>query len=58
MWLQGDDEVKPMRELELMSNAYTIESEIAAKTGKHHLRFRQVPIETVYERQVQGYERI
>ena len=39
---------KAYGKLELISNSYTIESEIAAKTGKHHLRFRQVPIETVY----------
>ena len=34
--------------LHLTSSDYTIESEIAAKTSSHKLKFKQVPIETVY----------
>ncbi|MBS3133079.1 glycosyltransferase family 2 protein [Candidatus Woesearchaeota archaeon] len=34
--------------LGLISSDYNIESEIAAKTGKYGLRFKQVPIETIY----------
>ena len=45
---------KAYAKMGLMSNAYTIESEIAAKTGKHRLRFRQVPIETIYEDKYKG----
>ncbi|MBI2664965.1 glycosyltransferase family 2 protein [Candidatus Woesearchaeota archaeon] len=36
------------RKLHLISSDYNIESEIAAKTGKNKLRFRQLPIETIY----------
>lgn len=45
---------KTYEKLKLTSNGYTVESEIAAKTGKHHLRFRQVPIETVYNDRYKG----
>ena len=45
---------KAYAKMELMSNSYTIESEIAAKTGKHNLRFRQVPIETIYGDKYKG----
>ncbi len=40
--------------LRLISSDYNIESEIAAKTGKYHLRFKQVPIETVYNDKYKG----
>lgn len=40
--------------LALMSNDYSIESEIVAKTGKYRLRFTQVPIETVYVDRYKG----
>ncbi len=40
--------------LGLISSDYNIESEIAAKTGKYGLRFRQVPIETVYRDKYKG----
>ena len=36
------------RKLHLTSSDYTIESEIAAKTSSNKLKFKQVPIETVY----------
>jgi UDP-N-acetylglucosamine---dolichyl-phosphate N-acetylglucosaminyltransferase len=34
--------------LGLISSDYNIESEIAAKTGKYGLKFKQVPIQTIY----------
>jgi glycosyltransferase involved in cell wall biosynthesis len=34
--------------MDLISNDYSIESEIVAKAGKYRLRFTQLPIETVY----------
>lgn len=40
--------------LKLISSDYNIESEIAAKTGKYRLRFRQIPIETVYNDAYKG----
>ncbi len=40
--------------LALISNDYSIESEIAAKTGKYRLRFAQIPIETVYADRYKG----
>ncbi len=40
--------------LKLISSDYNIESEIAAKTGKYRLRFRQLPIETVYNDRYKG----
>ncbi len=42
------------RTLRLMSSDYNIESEIAAKTGKYGLRFRQAPIETIYKDRYKG----
>jgi len=39
---------KAYKRLGLISSDYNIESEIAAKTGKYGLRFKQVPIETIY----------
>ena len=40
--------------LGLKSSDYTIESEIAAKAGKKKLRFKQIPIETVYRDKYKG----
>ncbi len=40
--------------LRLISSDYNIESEIAAKTGKYKLRFKQLPIETVYNDRYKG----
>ena len=40
--------------LNLISSDYNIESEIAAKTGKYGLRFKEVPIETVYTDKYKG----
>lgn len=40
--------------LRLTSNDYSIESEIAAKTGKYRLKFAQVPIKTVYADRYKG----
>ena len=40
--------------LGLMSNDYSIESEIAAKTGKYRLKFAQLPIRTLYEDKYKG----
>lgn len=40
--------------LHLISSDYNIESEIAAKTGKYRLKFKQVPIETVYNDKYKG----
>jgi len=40
--------------LGLMSNDYSIESEIVAKTGKYHLKFTQLPIETIYMDRYKG----
>lgn len=40
--------------LQLMSNDYSIESEIAAKTGKYRLKFTQLPIRTVYADRYKG----
>ncbi len=40
--------------LGLISNDYSIESEIVAKTGKYKLRFTQLPIETVYVDRYKG----
>jgi len=42
------------KKLGLISSDYNIESEIAAKTGKYGLRFKQVPIETVYTDKYKG----
>lgn len=42
------------KKLHLISNDYNIESEIAAKTGKYKLKFKQVPIETVYKDKYKG----
>ncbi|MBI2140954.1 glycosyltransferase family 2 protein [Candidatus Woesearchaeota archaeon] len=40
--------------LNLMSNDYSIESEIVAKTGKYRLRFTQLPIRTFYSDRYKG----
>ena len=40
--------------LKLISNDYSIESEIVAKTGKYQLKFAQVPIKTVYADRYKG----
>ncbi|MEK6853797.1 MAG: glycosyltransferase family 2 protein [Nanoarchaeota archaeon] len=40
--------------LSLMSNDYSIESEIVAKTGKYKLRFTQLPIRTYYSDRYKG----
>lgn len=40
--------------LGLMSNDYSIESEIVAKTGKHRLKYAQLPIKTVYADRYKG----
>ncbi len=40
--------------LQLMSNDYSIESEIAAKTGKYRLKFAQLPIKTIYADRYKG----
>jgi glycosyltransferase involved in cell wall biosynthesis len=40
--------------MQLMSNDYSIESEIAAKTGKYKLKFAQLPIKTVYADRYKG----
>lgn len=45
---------KAYKTLRLISSDYNIESEIAAKTGKYGLRFRQLPIETVYNDRYKG----
>lgn len=40
--------------LGLMSNDYSIESEIVAKTGKYGLKFTQAPIKTIYADRYKG----
>ena len=40
--------------LRLMSNDYSIESEIVAKTGKYKLKFTQLPIKTIYADRYKG----
>ena len=40
--------------LKLMSNDYSIESEIVAKTGKYKLRYTQLPIKTIYADRYKG----
>ncbi|MBI2581173.1 glycosyltransferase family 2 protein [Candidatus Woesearchaeota archaeon] len=40
--------------LSLMSNDYSIESEIVAKTGKYRLKFAQLPIKTIYADRYKG----
>ncbi len=40
--------------LNLMSNDYSIESEIVAKTGKYRLKFSQLPIRTYYSDRYKG----
>lgn len=40
--------------LRLISNDYSIESEIVAKTGKNRLKFTQLPIKTVYADRYKG----
>ena len=40
--------------MQLMSNDYSIESEIAAKAGKYKLKFTQLPIKTVYADRYKG----
>ena len=40
--------------MKLISNDYSIESEIVAKTGKYQLKFTQVPIKTVYADRYKG----
>lgn len=40
--------------LNLMSNDYSIESEVAAKTGKYRLKFSQLPIKTIYADRYKG----
>jgi len=42
------------KRLGLISSDYNVESEIAAKTGKYGLRFKQVPIETIYRDTYKG----
>ena len=36
------------------SMGYSVESEMIARTGKHRLRFRQIPIETIYRDEYKG----
>ena len=45
---------KAYEKLRLISNDYSIESEIAAKTGKSRLKFTQVPIATTYQDRYKG----
>lgn len=40
--------------MQLMSNDYSIESEIVAKAGKYGLRFAQLPIKTIYADRYKG----
>ncbi len=40
--------------MQLMSNDYSIGSEIAAKTGKYRLKFAQLPIKTIYADRYKG----
>ena len=40
--------------LQLMSNDYSIESEIVAKAGKYKLKFTQLPIKTIYADRYKG----
>lgn len=40
--------------MQLISNDYSIESEIVAKTGKYKLKFAQLPIKTVYADRYKG----
>ncbi len=40
--------------MRLLSNDYSIESEIVAKTGKYRLKFTQLPIKTVYADRYKG----
>lgn len=40
--------------MKLMSNDYSIESEIVAKAGKYKLKFTQLPIKTVYADRYKG----
>jgi len=40
--------LRTYKKLNIISSDYSIESEIAAKTGKYNLRFKQMPIETLY----------
>ena len=42
------------KKMNLISNDYNIESEIAAKAGKHRLKYMQIPIETVYRDKYKG----
>lgn len=42
------------KKLNIISSDYSIETEIAAKTGKYHLRFKQMPIETLYMDKYKG----
>ncbi|MBI2142773.1 glycosyltransferase family 2 protein [Candidatus Woesearchaeota archaeon] len=45
---------KAYERLGLISNDYSIESEIAAKTGKYKLKFTQLPIKTIYADRYKG----
>lgn len=40
--------------MQLMSNDYSIESEIVAKTGKYKLKYTQLPIKTIYADRYKG----
>ena len=40
--------------MKLISNDYSIESEMVAKTGKYKLKFAQVPIKTIYADRYKG----
>ncbi|MBI3037310.1 glycosyltransferase family 2 protein [Candidatus Woesearchaeota archaeon] len=45
---------KAYERLGLISNDYSIESEIVAKTGKYKLKFSQLPIKTIYADRYKG----
>ncbi|HLD97631.1 MAG TPA: glycosyltransferase family 2 protein [Candidatus Nanoarchaeia archaeon] len=46
--------MKAYEKLRLISNDYSMESEIVAKTGKNRLKFTQVPIATIYQDRYKG----
>ncbi len=46
--------MKAYEKLMLISNDYSMESEIVAKAGKNRLKFTQVPIATIYQDRYKG----
>ena len=45
---------KAYKKVRWISSDYSMESEMIANTGKHHLRYKEIPIETIYSDKYKG----